>query len=56
MIKTAVSAQQEREAVIKTRLALDKLPKLFLRSDFDMGNPQVFGAVLTVCNTDIEKK
>ena len=53
MIKTAVTAQQERDAVMKTRLALDTLPKTFLRTDFDMGNPQIFASVLNV-NTSTE--
>jgi len=56
VIKTAVTAQQERDAVMKTRLALDALPKTFLRTDFDMGNPQIFTSVLSVnANTDLQR-
>ena len=51
MIKSAVTAQQERDAVVKTRLALDALPKTFLRTDFDMGNPQTFASVLNIYNS-----
>ena len=47
-----MTAQQERDAVMKTRIALDTLPKFFLRTDFDMGNPGIFASVLNVCNNE----
>nr|CAB3267649.1 vacuolar protein sorting-associated protein 54 [Phallusia mammillata] len=50
-IKSAITAQHEREAILKTRAALDALPRIFLRSDFAMESPQIFGAVLNSTET-----
>jgi len=45
-MKSAIAAQNQREATVKTRLALDALPKIFLKADFAMDNPATFTSVL----------
>ncbi|XP_076820156.1 vacuolar protein sorting-associated protein 54-like isoform X2 [Clavelina lepadiformis] len=54
VIKSALVAQQERDAIMKTRLALDALPKIFLRTDFNMGNHHIFASVLTVAEKSVD--
>uniref|UniRef100_H2ZNG2 Vacuolar protein sorting-associated protein 54 C-terminal domain-containing protein n=1 Tax=Ciona savignyi TaxID=51511 RepID=H2ZNG2_CIOSA len=49
-MKSAVNAQQERDAILKTRAALDALPKIYLRKDFSMMDPKLFSSVMSNSN------